>query len=129
MRRLRDQGVHALLGNADNYALLDRVHLEHARVLVVAIPDALTARRIIDRARQINPRLSIVVRSHDRAESERLAALGVNETVIGELELALEMTRFTLRRFGVGSLETQAIVQGLRSTHGNQIRDIRDESN
>ncbi|CAN5790125.1 cation:proton antiporter [soil metagenome] len=128
VRRLREQGVHALLGNADNYALLDQVHLEHARVLVVATPDSLAARRIVDRARQINPRLNIVVRSHDQAESARLADLGVNETVVGELELALEMTRFTLRRFGVGSLETQAIVQGLRSTHANQIRDIQDES-
>lgn len=129
VRELRDRGVDVLLGNADNPALLNRVHLEQARVLVVAIPDALAARRIVDRARQVNPRLNIIVRSHDQKESARLADLGVNETVIGELELALEMTRYTLRRFGVGTLESQAIVQGLRSTHANQIRDIQDESN
>ncbi len=128
VRQLRAEGIHALLGSADNSALLDQVCLEHARVLVVATPDALTARRIVDRVRQINPRLNIIVRSHDQAESARLAKLGVNETVVGELELALEMTRYTLRRFGVGSLETQAIVQGLRSSNANQIRDIRDES-
>jgi hypothetical protein len=34
--------------------------------------------------------------------------------VVGELELAFEMTRFTLRRFGVSALETQAVVQRMR---------------
>ena len=40
--------------------------------------------------------------------------MGVTEAVVGELELALEMTRFTMRRFGIGSTEIQAILQGLR---------------
>jgi CPA2 family monovalent cation:H+ antiporter-2 len=40
--------------------------------------------------------------------------MGVNEAVVGEMELALEMTRFTMRRFGVGSTEIQALLQGLR---------------
>jgi hypothetical protein len=34
--------------------------------------------------------------------------------VLGELELALEMTRHTLHRFGVGRLETVATINGLR---------------
>ena len=39
---------------------------------------------------------------------------GVGEAVLGELELALEMARHTLRRFGVSSAETLSIIQGLR---------------
>jgi hypothetical protein len=39
---------------------------------------------------------------------------GVGEAVMGELELALEMSRHALRRFGVSAMETLAIVQGLR---------------
>ena len=40
---------------------------------------------------------------------------GVGEAVLSELELALELTRHTLRRFGVTSAETLAIIQGLRA--------------
>ena len=125
--KLREEGHTALLGPADNRVLLDLVDLEHARVLVLAIPDALTTRRVVDRARVLNPRLNIVARVHDSTESVRLVERGVNETVIGELELALEMTRFTLRRYGVGSIETQAIIQGFRTVQSNQVRSIRDE--
>jgi len=125
--KLRDQGKHALLGTADNRVLLDLVGLERARVLVVAVPDPLTARRVVDRARQINPRLSIVVRVHDEVESARLVSLGANESVVGELELALEMTRFTLRRYGVSSAEVQATIQGFRHASSNRSHSIQDE--
>lgn len=65
----------------------------------------------------MNPRLDIVVRTHSEAHRETLERLGANESVLGELELALEMTRHTLHRFGVSALEIQAIIGGLRE-HG-----------
>jgi hypothetical protein len=43
---------------------------------------------------------------------------GVNEAVSAELELALEMARHTLRRFGVSAAETVVILQGFRSRGG-----------
>jgi monovalent cation:H+ antiporter-2, CPA2 family len=116
---LRDAGVPALLGYAEHPTLIEQMHLEAARVLIVAIPDALAARRIVDAALRINPRLHIVARTHSHEERDRLDQLGVDESVIGELELALEMTRFALHRFGVGTLETQAVLQRLRHQHGS----------
>ena len=115
VRRLREQGVPALLGHADNPVLLERANVAQARVLVVAIPEALAARQIVDYARRANPRLSIVVRTHSAEEMRFLEDRGVGEAVLGELELALELTRHTLRRFGVTSAETLAIIQGLRA--------------
>jgi CPA2 family monovalent cation:H+ antiporter-2 len=114
VRHLRAEGVPALLGYAEQPVLIEQMHLETARVLVIAIPDALAARRLVDEARRHNPRLHIVVRTHSQEERAHIAARGVDEAVIGELELALEMTRFALQRFGVGTLEAQAILQRLR---------------
>jgi CPA2 family monovalent cation:H+ antiporter-2 len=114
VRRLRAQGVAALLGNAANPLLLDQTNLEQARVLIVAVPDPIATRQIVDYARQRNPDLDIVARTHSTAEAGFLLQRGVSEVVHGELELALEMTRHTLRRFGVGALEALALVQGLR---------------
>ena len=42
VRRLRAQGATAVLGSADNPLILERVALERARVLVIAIPNPLT---------------------------------------------------------------------------------------
>jgi hypothetical protein len=38
----------------------------------------------------------------------------VDDAVLGEVELAAEMVRFALHRFGVGGTELQAIVHGIR---------------
>lgn len=114
VRQLREEGVPALLGYADQPVLIEQMHLATARALVVAVPDAITARRIVDEAQRINPRLHIVVRTHSQEERTYLDERGVDESVIGELELAIEMTRYTLHRFGVNTLEIQAILQRLR---------------
>lgn len=115
VRRLREQGQLALLGSADNPVILDRAGLDHARVLVLAVPDAVATRQIVEYAHRNWPRLDIVARTHGEAQQRELRSRGVDEAVSGELELALEMARHTLHRFGVTSAETLAILQGFRS--------------
>jgi hypothetical protein len=44
----------------------------------------------------------------------------VSEAVLGEREAAIEMARFTLRRFGVGDEEIQAAAQALRGQAGRE---------
>lgn len=117
VRRLREAGVPALLGSADSPVLLEQAHLEQARVLIVAAPDGLAARRIVDFARAINPQLDIVVRTDSDEERAALRKLGATEALVGELELALEMTRFALHRYGVGSFEINAALQRVRRQH------------
>jgi CPA2 family monovalent cation:H+ antiporter-2 len=114
IRQLQKQGIPALLGDAANQVLLERVNLAQARVLIVAIPDPLATRQIVEYARRVNPDLDIVARTHSATEAAFLLRRGVSEVVHGELELALEMSRHTLRRFGVSALETLAIIQRLR---------------
>ncbi len=114
VRSLKERGVQVFLGNAANSVLLRSAGVERARTLVVALPDAVTGRQIVDYARGLNPNLDIVVRTHRWSERDWLLDRGVGEVVMGELELALEMTRHTLHRFGVSALEAQAAVQGLR---------------
>ncbi len=115
VHRLREEGITALMGMAENPELLDRTQLESARILVVAIPDALATRRIVDYALQRNPDIEIAVRTQSSTERAFLQTRGVTEAVVSELELTLETTRFTLHRFGVTSLETQALLQRLRT--------------
>src|SRR5947208_1934167 len=54
---LREHGIAALFGDAGSAALLARAHLAEARVLVIALPDPMTTRQIVEYARQQNPRL------------------------------------------------------------------------
>ncbi|MGI5835260.1 MAG: cation:proton antiporter [Chloroflexota bacterium] len=129
VKELREHRIAALLGNAANPVLLENAALERARVLVIATPDALTARQITDYARVANPNLDIVVRTHSWEERDFLLRRGIGEVVMGELELALEMTLHTLRRFGVSAIEAQTIVQWWRDRiERTQSRDIEELS-
>jgi monovalent cation:H+ antiporter-2, CPA2 family len=116
--QLRREGILALYGTADNKVLLERAGVAEAKILVVGVPDSLVTRQVIEHARRLNERIEIVARTHSQQESIHLSRRGVDEAVYAEMELALELTRFTLHRFGVGTLDTQAILQRLR---------IRDE--
>jgi CPA2 family monovalent cation:H+ antiporter-2 len=114
VRRLREHDVPAYVGNAENPVLLTTAGIERAHTLIVAMPDALAARRIVEQTRLQRPDLDVVVRTHSLAELATLRQRGASEAVLGELELALEMTRHTLRRFGVSAMETISTVNGLR---------------
>jgi CPA2 family monovalent cation:H+ antiporter-2 len=114
VQRLRDRGITVVRGIADNAAVLEQAGLGRAAVLAVAVPDPISARTIVDLARQSYPRLPIVARAHSVAERIVLRRLGANEVVVGELELGIEMARFTMRRLGVSAPEAQSLVQGLR---------------
>jgi CPA2 family monovalent cation:H+ antiporter-2 len=110
----RKAGIAAIHGNVENRVVLDRAPLDRAAVLVVAVPDPVAVRFVVDSVRRDHPRLPIVARTHSQAERGTLRRLGATAVVVGEVELAMEMTRFTLRQFGVSGPEVQSLVTGLR---------------
>jgi CPA2 family monovalent cation:H+ antiporter-2 len=114
VEELRRRGVPAIYGDAASVLVLEHVHLAEARALVVAVPDPIAVQQIVEYARSVNPRLDIVVRTNSSDGRALLQEHGATEAVIGELELALEMTRHVLHRFGVDSREIQATIQSLR---------------
>lgn len=113
-RRLRDRGTPVLSGDAAIPALLEHARIREARVLVVAMRDGHAARLIVDRARDLAPRISVVVRTHSEHERDVFQGMGDTEAVLGELEVAVQETRYALTRFGVSMREAEAIAQGLR---------------
>lgn len=125
VRALRAREVPVVRGNAAMPAVLRQAQLERARALVVAVPDPLVVRQVVDQARQMNPRLRIVARTHSEAERQWLLARGVDSVILGEWELALEMTAHALRGFGVSSTEAEAIVQRLRGQ--SDLRQVRED--
>ncbi|TFG67514.1 MAG: sodium:proton antiporter [Thermomicrobiales bacterium] len=107
-------GATTLYGDAANPEILKRVGLEQARVLVVAIGDALTARLATERALQINPGLSMASRVRGGSQIEVLRQLGVRRLADPEAEAAFELARHALQRMGVSGPELSAILTGLR---------------
>jgi hypothetical protein len=121
VERLRQRDIPALFGDAANPELLHAAGVERARVVIVALSDGHAARLIVDRTRALAPRAALVVRTHSGSEALHLGTLGQSvQAVHAEREVAVQMTRFSLRRFGVSAQEVEAIAQGLRRGGGGE---------
>jgi CPA2 family monovalent cation:H+ antiporter-2 len=109
-RRLRDEGVHCVLGDPALPAVLEQAELERARALAVTLSDTGHGTAVVAAARRINPKLDVVARG-GRAESHaRLLDVGASEVVHAEFEVGMEFVRHTLHRFGVPGMEVQAFL-------------------
>jgi CPA2 family monovalent cation:H+ antiporter-2 len=91
IRELRERGIPLIEGNAASREILGAAHPEAATALVLAIPNAFEAGRIVKKARRANPGLKIVARAHSDAEVRHLRELGVDTVIMGERQIALEM--------------------------------------
>ena len=112
---LRARGLPVIFGDASRPDVLAHAHLERARLLVVAAPDAFTARAILALGRRLNPELEVVTRTHSDAERAYLEAHGAAQALVGERELAVSLTRAALERFGVEHDMEQVASRTLRS--------------
>jgi monovalent cation:H+ antiporter-2, CPA2 family len=114
VQRAREENTPILFGEAGSQVLLDAAGIERAAVMVVAIPDPLAARQAVDYARSRNPRIDIVARAPSEGEGQYLRRRGADRVVVPEREIANELVRHTLHRFGVSEREIAAILQRRR---------------
>ena len=103
------QGVPTIEADAAAPGVLEAAGLRYARLLVVATPDSFQARRIVELARNLNPTVDVVVRTHSADEFRALEELGANRVVMGERELARGMLEFSLRSLGVPAERARAV--------------------
>jgi len=96
---LRKQGVAAVSGNAAEPSVLIQAHIAQAAMMVVATPDPLNVRQMVDTARTLNPEIEIVLRTHSEDESAMLRKEHIGTVFFGEEELAKGMTAHVLERF------------------------------
>jgi len=96
---LREEGFAAVSGNAGDPAVLIQAHIAKAAMLVIATPDTVHVRKMVETARLLNPGIEIIVRTHSEDESELLAADGFGKIFFGEEELAKGMVRHIFDRF------------------------------
>jgi CPA2 family monovalent cation:H+ antiporter-2 len=98
VERLRAEGVAAVWGDASEPAVLIQAHIARARVLVIAAPDAMNVRQMVETARTLNPDIETVIRSHNEDEARLLTQEAAVTVFLGEHELAQAMARDVVRR-------------------------------
>jgi len=102
VEKLRQMGVPAVSGDASDPNVLIQAHIHRARMLVIATPDTLDVRRMIEIARTVNPRIETIVRTHSEEEAMLLEKETAGKVFLGEHELAHSMIQFVLDRYANG---------------------------
>ena len=97
--QLRKEGKAAVSGDAADPAVLIQAHIAKAAMLVIATPDPLNARQMVETAKTLNPEVEVVVRTHSEDESQLLRRDGIGTVFFGEEELAKGMASHVSIRF------------------------------
>jgi CPA2 family monovalent cation:H+ antiporter-2 len=98
VEKLRALNMHAVSGNASDPAVLIQAHVARAAMLVIATPDTVDVRKMVDVARQLNPKIDIVLRTHSDEVAELLRGENLGTVFMGEHELAKAITRHVVER-------------------------------
>lgn len=97
---LRASGIPSVYGDASEPSVLIQSHIVHASLLMILIADTVHLRKIIHYAYQLNPKIEIVVRTHDEEEAALLQKEITGKVFFAEGEIAKSMGEYALSRFG-----------------------------
>jgi len=101
IREALSRGEPVLYGDATRPSLLERAGVPDAKLVAVAISDAIATREIVARVREMAPQAPILARTGYVREVDPLEQAGATKVVVEELEATLELVGETLQRFGV----------------------------
>jgi CPA2 family monovalent cation:H+ antiporter-2 len=107
VEQLRQSDISAVFGNASEPSVLIQAHLHQARILVIAVPDTVDVRRMVETARKVNPRIEAVVRTHRDEHLTSLEKDIAGKVFLGEHELAVTMTRYVLEKYAMRAITTK----------------------
>jgi monovalent cation:H+ antiporter-2, CPA2 family len=93
---LRSEGIPAVTGDAVTPEVLIQAHIARASMMVIAIPDTINVRKMVEIARTLNPQIEVVLRSHNEEEADLLKQESMGTVFLGEHELARGMTAHIL---------------------------------
>jgi CPA2 family monovalent cation:H+ antiporter-2 len=101
VRAARNEGEPIVYGDSTRKEVLHKLNFEHARVLVIAISDAIATRRTVALAREMNLDIHIIVRTRYMAELPDLYELGADQVIPEEFETSIEIFSRVLREYGI----------------------------
>jgi monovalent cation:H+ antiporter-2, CPA2 family len=92
-------GFSGIWGDITGDEILNAARIDSARTLLLAVPDQATVRMAVQRARALNPAVTVIARAFRREDIVELRRLGVAGVVQPEFEGGVEMVRQALLQY------------------------------
>lgn len=128
VRKEQARGEPIYYGDATQEVVLNHVNIKDARIVVIAINDPASTRRITEIIRRLNPKVHLIVRSRYLQEMKPLYELGANEVIPEEFETSVEIFTRVLAKYLIPRDEIEALVVEIRSDDYEMFRSLSKES-
>lgn len=122
VREMRKKGEPVYYGDGGSKEILHKMGIEKARLLVIAISDPVSTRRIVSIARHTNPDVYIVVRTRYLIEVEDLKSLGADDVIPEEFETSIEIFSRVLHRYSFPRTIILEMVEKIRKDSYTALR-------
>jgi CPA2 family monovalent cation:H+ antiporter-2 len=111
---LGKEGFSGVWGDITGEEILKAAGIASARVLLMTLPDQHTVRLAVRRARQINPRITVIARALRAEDVDGLRKIGVDTVIQVEFEGGIEMVRQALNQYRCDDSVVAQLIADLR---------------
>jgi CPA2 family monovalent cation:H+ antiporter-2 len=121
---MKKKGEPIYYGDGTSKEILHKLNIKRARLLVIAISDPSSTRRIVSIARHENPDIYIIVRTRYLVEVDDLRQLGADEVIPEEFETSIEIFSRVLQKFSFPRNVILDMVEKIRSNSYTALRRV-----
>ena len=124
VREMKKRGEPIYYGDGTSKEILHKIGMDKARLLVVAISDPVSTRRIVSIARHENSDIHIIVRTRYLVEVDELRELGADEVIPEEFETSIEIFSRVLHRYNFPKNVIMDMIDKIRSGSYTALRGM-----
>ena len=129
VKKLQGKGQTVIYGDSTNEPILEKAHMQNAEIVVISVGNIIVSMSIVERVRQMNPHVFIIVRTKHVFDIEELYKLGADQVIPEEFETAIDLFERVLKKRLVPQREINLTIAKIRDDHYGIFREKTDHSN
>ncbi|PRX44085.1 cation:proton antiporter domain-containing protein [Salegentibacter salegens] len=124
-KKAKNNNEPIIFGDATNSLILKHLHVQEARVVVIAISDPGATKKIISNVRLYSKTAFIIVRTRYVREIEENIKLGADEVIPEEFETSIEIFNRVLKKYLVPYNEIMDFTASIRSSDYEMLTSVK----
>ncbi len=128
IKKAKERNQPIVFGDAADPEILKHIHIQNARVVVIAISDPNATKKIISSVRLFSQTVYIIVRTRYVKEIDENMKIGADEVIPEEFETSIEIFTRVLRQYMVTQGDIETIVSNIRSADYEMLTSVKPTS-
>lgn len=125
VRREKQDGKPIIFGDASEEHTLNLVCLKNARIVVIAISDSITTKKIISCIRVISHSVHIIIRTQYMERIDEYIELGADEVVSEKFETSIEIFSRVLHNYLIPVHRLDNLVNTIRADNYKSLQSVK----